>query len=195
MRGPNNRIACQSYPNDATEAPLPWKLLSCPASLGRRQFESIRPSTCRKATINGLGKIGSQVRLKRELDSLCFRKAVEPNRNRRTGTATTPPRRTEPQWNPGNRTGKRFLSLSLSLCLSLCLSLSRSLSPSLALYRAVCLSVSVSVSRSTRTLSLSLSLSRAWGRVNVPGPIWPTHYCLLGAGSEERVQVIMTADA
>ena len=82
----------------------------------------------------------------------------------RTGTAEPEPQqrnraepyrtRTEPQANPGNRTGKRFLSLSLSLSLALFGALSRSLSRlSLSFSRTLSLSVALFLSR----LSVSLS--------------------------------------
>ena len=90
----------------------------------------------------------------------------------RTGTAEPEPQQpnraepnragTEPQGNPGNRTGKRFLSLSRSLSLSVSLSLSLALSG--ALSRSVSLSPSLSLVPPGRSLSRSLSLSFALSR-------------------------------
>ena len=84
----------------------------------------------------------------------------------RTGTAEPEPQqpnraepnrtRTEPQANPGNRTGKRFLSLSLSLSLALYRALSLA---SLCLSRTLSLSVALFRSLSLSSLCLSVSLS------------------------------------
>ena len=125
-----------------------------PASSGAVHVQPLAPGALRRVNA------ALVLVVLRESDKY-FRKAVEPNRNRRSGTATTEPNRTEPHrnrtsgepWKPNRKKVPLALSLSLSRSpwrsIALAVSLSPSLSlvpPGLSLSRSLCLSLSLSLS-------------------------------------------------